>query len=31
MRHILIRRLVVAIGALFVVATAVFAWLRNAV
>jgi hypothetical protein len=31
MRHILIRRLVMALGVLFVLAASVFSWLRNAV
>jgi hypothetical protein len=30
MRHILVRRLVLALGALFVLAAGIFAWLRSA-
>jgi hypothetical protein len=29
MRHLLIRRLVLAVGGLFILATAAFAWIRN--
>jgi hypothetical protein len=30
LRHILIRRLVIALGALFVLGAAIFAWVRTA-